>query len=598
MSRWCLVVPIFCLSVACEPILECRENRDCAAGHACRGSVCVADGGSVDAGGPTITELGNESCADAGPLSSGVAFKGSTLGARDDHTFGGDAGCIATEKGAPDRAYRVQVAPNSRLDVALVPDPLDDDHTWDAVLNVALDTKTCTEAKVCLASADDPERLSYFNTTSTTQEVLLVVDGFGPTEAGTFTLTATVAPPVLGDDCAQPLVVDAGARLTAQALTNFRSDFDNALGCGPKSGADRSYQVRIPPGMQLTARATPTAALDVSLALAASRAACMGPGCTADVDGDTAGAEELLRYNNSGTSALDVVVIVDTDGTGTFDLALDVGPPPAGVIGDHCTGGPRLDGGTLTSQVFTGYLDDFDGVSSCGLSPGPDRSYRVQVPAGQRLAVTVTPTSTLNIGLALAPDLAACTADMCIPTVDNGVAGEAETLYWTNGGTSLRDAVLVVDAFGEAEGSYTLATSLAPPPTGGTCQTAVAIAASGTRTNQSTAGLEASYLFSDTTCRESSGRNAVYSVALAANQRLMVRVTSTTDSSINLIAGPATNCTQTVACLASIDDQPGGMVEELSYLNGATARTVFVVISEYLFAASAMTYAVEFQLTP
>jgi len=86
----------------------------------------------------------------------------------------------------------------------------------------------------------------------------------------------------------------------------------------------------------------------------------------------------------------------------------------------------------------------------------------------------------------------------------------------------------------------------------------------------------------------------VYSVVLPAGKRLAATVTPTGTSwnpSINLVAGPATNCDATTrVCLAGSDAAGAGLSDTVFYNNGAVDQTVFIVVGTGTSATAAGTF--------
>ena len=79
---------------------------------------------------------------------------------------------------------------------------------------------------------------------------------------------------------------------------------------------------------------------------------------------------------------------------------------------------------------------------------------------------------------------------------------------------------------------------------------------------------------------QQSGANAVYRVDLGAGQRLTAQLTSTWDGSLYLISDCAASAT---TCVAGSDD---GNPEDVTFTNGTTARTYYLVVDSYSAGAS------------
>lgn len=283
-----------------------------------------------------------DSCATAVAITSADA--GTTLPTETLSGFASDFGSVNGCEFAlgPDRVYSTTVPANARLTVTVVSG---DNLSISAVPDVA----ACGASSVMCPGAVDQvftgamqtETLFLDNATATPRPMLLVIDSVTAAPMSPFSLALSAGPIPPGDSCALPQVVtvaDGGVTLAAQPFMGFASDYGfstNAMGCSFGTGADRVFQVALPPNQRLTAAAT--TAGDLAVNIVRDVAACRADPlvCLANGDrgfgGTTAMPEtETAKFDNTATTAQNLIVIVDSHSATTpaFDLALRVGPIP------------------------------------------------------------------------------------------------------------------------------------------------------------------------------------------------------------------------------------------------------------------------------
>ncbi len=127
-----------------------------------------------------------------------------------------------------------------------------------------------------------------------------------------------------------------------------------------------------------------------------------------------------------------------------------------------------------------------------------------------------------------------------------------------------------------------------PPPAGDTCQTATALAAGASLTNQSLAGFHNNYNASDCFGYDLPGPDQVYSFTVPGTGTTQLEIDlnpddATLDGAIYFIAAPASNCDASpLVCLAMADDGVAGDPESAVYVNTTGAdQAIFVVIDSY-----------------
>lgn len=262
--------------------------------------------------------------------------------------------------------------------------------------------------------------------------------------------------------------------------------------------------------------------------------------------------------------------------------------------------------GTITGSTV-GLASDYDPGCTGDVTPGPDTVYKISVPAGQRLTATATPaTATMGNQFDLALYIISAPASNCSnpdggtelscegASDDPNALQTPETAGYFNGTANAVEVFIVVDSFFETmnnnpdggigasnEGNFTLVTTIAPPPMGDRCDTAVTLVSGTPLANQDMAAFGDDYSGSGMDCEGSNAADATYKIDVPAGQLLSIAVTPdmTFDPTIS-IADSEGACD--VTCLDSIDVGSDGDVETLNYKNvsGAT-QSVHIVIDGY-----------------
>ncbi len=400
------------------------------------------------------------------------------------------------------------------------------------------------------------------------------------TDAGTD--AGTVA---AGDTCGAASSVTTGSfhGTTVGASDDYQAD---GTGCSilATDGPDVVYKVTVPDGQRLTVTVTPDAPADGGLEydmalyfIEGPASACVSPvACLVDVDQSNTAAESAMWLNTTGAPK-ELFLVVDSNAgntysanAGGFTLDVQLATPPAD---DVCAGAaPLTVGGSLTNVSFAGYGNDYHAGTNCKSGGGPDRVYALDVAPGQQLRVVATPSTGLDLDLNLVADAPLCGVT-CEVGVDEGGSGDPETLAWTNANTASRKMLLIVGSFNSGAGTFSLTTSVGPPPPGDTCASAPALDG-GVLAGQSTAGANNDYDNGTNCVGNTSGPDQAYSLVVPGGKRATITVTPSAsyNPSLNVVAGatPAVCTAVPLVCAAGVDDGYRGEVESLIVYNAGT----------------------------
>jgi len=408
-------------------------------------------------------------------------------------------------------------------------------------------------------------------------------------------------------------VISAATTITGQTNVGYTNDYASGTNCVGTDGRDRVYEVSVAAGRQLVATVHPTTAtFDPSINIVAgpaSACAVTPRACLSGTDPGSAGADDTVTISNNGTSAVNYFIVVDsytmgTAGTGSFDLVIAYNPAP---MGDRCSSATALTAGTaLAGQTTVGFSNDYQGGTGCSTattSQGPDRAYSINVGAGQRLTVNVTPAATLNTTLSLVGGTAAAcdaTPRVCVANGNVDTSGSVDTVVYTNTGAA-QDVFVVVDSSQLAGGTFSiLATLDTPPASGDICQAPDTLTA-GSVIASTTVGFSNNYSGSGTGCTSASaGPDRVFALSVPSNTR--ATVTSTADAgfdpSLALVNSPAANC-DSRTCLSFNNTGGSGGIDTLVLSNKtAAAQTVFVIVDSSAVAGGLFSIGAVFGAIP
>ncbi len=649
---------------------KCTSNADCSAGESCNamsgtcqiGGTGGGEGGGTGLGGGTgtgggggtgggtatgggggsTTVTGGETCELAADIGAG-STAGTTVGAANHYS----PPCTGYLNPGPDVVYKVSVPAGQRVKVTATPGAAMNSLQYDLSLYlVRAPAANCNAvgadggaAIMCLAGADDDTRLdavetgSWYNDSTAAVDIFIIVDsGFGMTEAATdggigvanegpFTLDVAFSSPAAGDRCDTAITLASGTALTNQDLADFGDDYQGAgTQCDGSRSPDVAYVVTVPAGQVLTLTVTPSAMFDPVVSIADGAAAC-DMTCLDSADNAGSGRDESLIYKNTSSASQTIYVVVDgyNGSTGTFSILATVATPPAD---DVCSGATTLTAGTpLSAQTTVGYANDYEsgtGTVGCATSGtvGGDRVYSLQVPVGQRAAVTVTPAPGADGGVGsfspsvslVAAPAATCDAmpRACVGGISAGSTPRVATFY--NTGSAAAGLFAIVDSASTAGGSFSIGFTAATPAADDTCTTATTTLTAGTPlASQDLASFTLDYPTGTGCASNLSGVERVYRLAVANNQTVTITATPTDTSTtagpnlaMNLYASAATCEVAPRTCVANGNSTGRGAVETIRRTNvsGATENLLLAVADTVAgtatrtFALSATTAAV------
>lgn len=532
-----------------------------------------------------------------------------------DYRFSQSTGC-AFESG-PDRVFAIDVPAGERLTATATPAA---DAGLDIVVNlVAAPAATCRASPpVCLASADrgvsdEPDTATFINTSTATQSLFVVVGSyFAMPQGADFTLTTTSVPPPPGDTCATATPLATGAPLTGQTLVGYGDDVSSGTGCASGgTGADRFYALTIPGGKQLTVTATPQATLDTVLSLVDAAGNCARPfTCLTGAPSNALGQVDQLFFTNRNMSPLMVFIAVDSRalGSGTFDLLATLADPPAG---DFCGIANTLTMDAGVSGTTLGATNDYEDGDRCASGyTGPDTTYALDIPPGQRATLTVTPTSgdggfNPSLSIVAAP-AASCEATprVCVGAANaafGSTAPRTATAY--NPGSTPLSTFVIVDGASASSGTFTLSATAATPPANDVCTTTTAmLTVTPSTSTQPLTGQTLTGFGRDYDCVSfASGADRVYGAQVTALQRVSLTVTPTPlapdagsfDPVLSVIGGPSTRCdSSSRVCLGQVDDAAQGTAETIVFNHTGAAQQVFVAVGSYESAPIDSTFSI------
>jgi hypothetical protein len=230
--------------------------------------------------------------------------------------------------------YKLQVADAGKLNVRIQRDPLSA-NSFKVTLRKAGGATDLASTTVSTFSSFSSYEATLSSVVEPGDYVLAFEFDYTSTASKTggyyFGVASKPTPP--GEACSDSMTaISATTSLPTETLVDYTSDFTssaNGSSCKVFSGRDRTYRISIPAGATLTATLVPDSTWDPSLGFIIGAAAvCSGTmTCAAAVDVGYDGEEEVLTYTNSGTSAVDGFLIVDSYtplSSSTYTYSLDI----------------------------------------------------------------------------------------------------------------------------------------------------------------------------------------------------------------------------------------------------------------------------------
>lgn len=397
----------------------------------------------------TFTPEPNATCAAAVPLAEGVAARGDLFG-------GGDPGaaCDADAWG-PQLHYSVSVPAGRAVVLTAVPRTAG----WSAIVRA----RTACDATVCVASGSSPSEgtgavARWENRSGAPVTLQVAVASTTGRVSGAATLTATfedLPPAPANAVCATATAVAGGARVNGESLARASARLGGV--CVPAAqGPSRFYRVTVPARSTLLATATGRDGMNPALRLLD---ACESATCRASANASGDNGREVITHINATDAAQTLVLAagsVSPTPAGTYDLAVDIAPPPANTT---CASASAVTGsGRLALQNAARGAENATGAC-LDTATGAQLFYAINVPAGQTLTARATPYAGMDPVLRVIP---ACGATTCLASANAAGAGAAESLAWVNNTTAVQRVVLAAGGASNAtNGVFDLELSIA-----------------------------------------------------------------------------------------------------------------------------------------
>jgi hypothetical protein len=654
VSQGALALFVAMALTGCPSNNTCNSNSDCSAPETCsvKSGLCTLEspvdaggtgggqatgggaagrgtggsGGGGPGGGPnslqpgTLTNTGGETCGLAVPVDL-TTVEGDTTGKQNDYALN----CAQGPSLGPDAVYQYRVLPGQRLAVVATPELATSGNQYDLSLYFITGPPSQCDAVTadggsnaqCLAASanplflDAPETATYLNESSDPADVFVIVDsywdsaqpnpdgGIGRSGEGKFSLKATLGPPKLGDACTAPQPLISGETLVDQDLTAFYADYAGLETCrGSAESPDAVYALEVPPGELANISVRPDPNFNVTLSIVDGAQNC-GRVCVGATDALGVGGTERYNYKNSGTTTKTLLVVVDgyRGSTGTFAIGTTVAKPPDDDVCDQAI--VLSPGFSLTSQTITNYSNDYTRGTNCVGLDGPDRTFAVTVPDGERLVVRVTPSATANASVSLVDGPANC-GEMCVASASSQPIGVQETLVHVNRTGASRTYQVVVDFTANSTGTFDIVAAIEPPPAGDVCLGAPILEPGSSNVLGSTNDYSNDYpsVAESVSCSPASysnGFDRVYQVTVPSGQRGELTVTPvvvdggpTYNPTLNFFEGSEAVCGAVPrVCVRGFDTGLANEPEVGRVFNTTPAdRTFFAVIDSQLGSGS------------
>lgn len=481
-------------------------------------------------------------CAEPNALAPNTDVTGDTSGA-----ITRAPACSGT---APQLFYRLTIPPRTRVNLQL---------TASGAQGSSVTAFSDCAAATCLRSLSAGARGFLGNDTDVARTVLLAVSSQSATTAAAFTLRANLVPLSPNAICADAAALAPGASVTG----NTDLAVNPSTGCVFASGPRLSYRVTVPPRSHVPVTLTPDGVNQLSLA---TRDTCADTFCreVQSVQGRSYTTELLNGTDAPRDQIVEVMGVADVP-PGTFTLRAGAAAPLT--TGTACELAETLAPGATLSGNVTGAIATWASCRVTNLRQR-QRGYAVTVPPGQRVVVTVSPTS----GMPYLSTADSCAADAQCRINESG-SDFGPVVALANPGSTPRTFPIALgisaDSLVSASIPYTITASapvaLAP---GATCANAILVAP-GSTVSGNTIGAEPSVC--------GGGPTRAYRVVIPPSSVGAITVTRT--GSIDSIAYLTPGCPGLV-CNSMIGQSTSGGPVVWRYGNpGPSARELIVLIA-------------------
>ncbi len=246
---------------------------------------------------------------------------------------------------------------------------------------------------------------------------------------------------------------------------------------------------------------------------------------------------------------------------------------------------------TLTAQSLANYTDNYQWTGQPNCAPfgtfGPDRTYRVSIPVGQRVSVAVTPNGAWDPSIQVSSVCTVGATNTCVAGSNSAGSNVVETLVLANSGSTTLDTFLVVDTSSILASitPFDISFTFSATPVGEICALAEVLTLPASRAADALVSYSNDYL-NGAGCpggsSGSAGPERVYRTTVASNTRLTAVASASTNAdggvafSPTVSIVPATTCAATLTCLAGATGVAG--IATAVFDNGGASRDVFIVV--------------------
>ncbi len=244
---------------------------------------------------------------------------------------------------------------------------------------------------------------------------------------------------------------------------------------------------------------------------------------------------------------------------------------------------------TLTAQALSTYTDNYQWTGQPNCAPlgtfGPDRTYRVSIPGGQRLTVAVTPNGAWNPSIQLTVGCMAGSTNTCLAGINSAGDNAVETLLFNNGGSSTVDAFVLVDTSSSVSAvtAFDISFAFTAVPAGETCGNADVVTLPLSRPSEVLANFANDYASGAGCATGTNGADRVYQLTVPGNSRLAATATASTLPDGGVSFNPTVNivtsatCSSVLSCATGAAGTNGQAASTFDNI-GTNASSVFVVV--------------------
>ena len=327
-----------------------------------------------------------------------------------------------------------------------------------STLTAIQQVSSCVSA-TCVSTATSPESLVWYNGTGIDATVLVAVEAVAVGSTDPVSIAVTIGPAPDGYGCRDPVDMSAGAVWTG-SYADFANLWDGTTGCGSASGEEVWFEATVPSGNLFHISETTTTNVTIQKVTSCSSTTC----------DDYASSPERLDHYNASTSPVTLLYAVEAYSPSTASITVEASSAPL-TTGYDCAHALDVTASYSWTGSYGDYADLWDGSTGCGTANGQEVWFRAAIPDGDLFIIEETTSTNTTVQI-----VGSCPSVTCL---GYETSPERYQLLNLTGATVTR--YIVFESYSASStDSITVTASIAPPPPGAECTSAIDATSGGT----------------------------------------------------------------------------------------------------------------------